>query len=45
MTHKFSTLGGGQVEDVIPVIDELVRHIESYLSEPLTVPALHNALI
>ncbi|GAA5936573.1 hypothetical protein JCM1841_002525 [Sporobolomyces salmonicolor] len=45
MTQKFSTLGGGQVEDVIPVIDELVRHIESYLSEPLTVPALHNALI
>ncbi|GAA5951660.1 hypothetical protein JCM21900_005751 [Sporobolomyces salmonicolor] len=45
MTHKFLTLRGGQVEDVIPVIDELVRHIESYLNEPLTVPALHNTLI
>ncbi|GAA5881864.1 hypothetical protein JCM1840_006820 [Sporobolomyces johnsonii] len=45
MTLGFSKLGGGQIEDVIPMIDELVRHLELYLSENSTAPALHNALI
>ncbi|GAA5873734.1 hypothetical protein JCM1840_003017 [Sporobolomyces johnsonii] len=45
MTLEFSTKGGGQIEAVIPMIDQLVSHIEMNLSDDSTVPALHNALI
>ncbi|GAA5930080.1 hypothetical protein JCM1841_000671 [Sporobolomyces salmonicolor] len=45
MTSKFSELGGGQIEDVIPMIDNLVYHLEIYLSENETVPPLYNALM
>ncbi|GAA5919389.1 hypothetical protein JCM5296_000211, partial [Sporobolomyces johnsonii] len=45
MTLDFSTKGGGQIEDVIPMIDKLVRHLETFLSDSATVPALHNAII
>ncbi|GAA5964488.1 hypothetical protein JCM21900_002965 [Sporobolomyces salmonicolor] len=45
LTVAFSTLGGGQIEGVLPMIDLLVRHLEGFLNDPNTIPALHNATI
>ncbi|GAA5907401.1 hypothetical protein JCM5296_002186 [Sporobolomyces johnsonii] len=45
LTLQFSTRGGGRIEDVIPMIDLLVRHLESFLNNDSTVPALHNAVL
>ncbi|GAA5926011.1 hypothetical protein JCM1841_006788, partial [Sporobolomyces salmonicolor] len=45
LTVAFSTRGGGQIEGVLPMIDLLVRHLEGFLNDPNTIPALHNAII
>ncbi|GAA5966900.1 hypothetical protein JCM21900_003323, partial [Sporobolomyces salmonicolor] len=34
-----------QIEGVLPMIDLLVRHLEGFLNDPNTVPALHNTII
>ncbi|GAA5867171.1 hypothetical protein JCM1840_001508 [Sporobolomyces johnsonii] len=45
MMYEFSTKGGGDMEDLIPMVDRIWVHLQSFLYDEATVPVLHNAVV